>query len=108
MIEEQGDPPLGDRPQLGQGELGKVEGEGDRLAVEVAAADDAPATRRERVGSAPVGKDERVIGRAVELDREPGADIGAAIALVRSGRLAAGVREPSDAMLGAATLVGES
>ena len=61
-----------DRAQLGQRELREVERERDRLAVEVAAADDEPAARREGIGRdrAALREHERVVGRGVELDVE--------------------------------------
>ena len=69
-IDEQRRPALADRAQLGERELGEVERERDRLAVEVAAADDPAAAGRERVDRrhAAAGEDERVVGRGVELD----------------------------------------
>ena len=76
-IHEQRGPPLADRAELGEGQLREVERERDRLAVEVAAADDAPAAGRERVrrGDAAAREDERVVGRRVELDVEDAAEV---------------------------------
>ena len=53
------DPSLGDGGQLGHADLGVVDGQGQRLAVEVAAGDHL--ARRE---------DERVVGGGVHLDRQ--------------------------------------
>ena len=63
--------------ELGQGELREVERERDRLAVEVAAADDPAAAGRDRVlgGHAAAREDERVVGRGVELDVEDAAQV---------------------------------
>ena len=71
-VDEQRGPPLADRAELGERDLGEVEREGDRLAVEVAAADHPPAAGRDRVdiGDAAAGEHERVVGRRVELDVE--------------------------------------
>ena len=60
-VDQQRDPPLGDRAQLRDRQLREVERERDRLAVEVAAADHEAAARRRDVrgrGAAP-GEDER-------------------------------------------------
>ena len=48
-VDEQRGPPLADRAELGDRELREVERQRDRLAVEVAAADDPAAAGRERV-----------------------------------------------------------
>ena len=64
-------------PELGQRELREVERERDRLAVEVAAADDEPAARGQGVGrDVAAGREhERVVGRGVELDVEDAAQV---------------------------------
>ncbi len=76
-IDQQRRPPLADRAQLGDGDLGEVERQRDRLAVEVAAADDPPAAGRDGVltGDAAAREDERVVGRGVELDVEDAAQV---------------------------------
>ena len=63
--------------ELGDGDLREVERERDRLAVEVAAADDPPAPGRDRVdvGHPAAGEDERVVGGRVELDVEDAAQV---------------------------------
>ena len=76
-VEEQRGPPLADRPELRDRELREVEREGDRLAVEVAAADHPPAAGRHRVlGRDPALREhERVVGRAVHLDVEDPSEV---------------------------------
>ena len=76
-VDHQRDPPLRDGAQLGDGQLGEVQGEGHGLAVEVAAADDQPAAggRGGRVGHAARREDERVVGGRVQLDVEDAAQI---------------------------------
>ena len=71
-VQEERRPPLGDGAQLGQRELGEVERQRDRLAVEVAAGDHEAAARREGVGrnGAALGEHERVVRRGVELHVE--------------------------------------
>ena len=76
-IDEERDPPLGDRAQFGDRELREIERERDRLAVEVAAADHEPAARRGDVCArgAALGKDERVVRGGVQLDVENPAQV---------------------------------
>ena len=76
-VDEQRGPPLADRAELGERDLGEVEREGDRLAVEVAAADHPAAAGRDRVdvGDPAAREDERVVGRRVELDVEDAAQV---------------------------------
>ena len=57
-VEQEVEPPLGDRGELGDGDLQEVDGQRDRLAVEVAAGDKL----------AVLGKDQRVVGDRVRLD----------------------------------------
>ena len=76
-VDQQRRAPLADRAELGQRDLGEVEGQRDRLAVEVAAADDPAAAGRDRASSAhaAAGEDERVVGGRVELDVEDAAEV---------------------------------
>ena len=71
-VEEQRHAPLADGAQLGDGQLGQVERQGHRLAVEVAAADDEAVTGRQGVLGhvAALGEDERIVGGGVHLDVE--------------------------------------
>jgi hypothetical protein len=48
-VKEKGGPSFADRAELGDRELGEIEGQRDRLAMKVAAADHHPATGREGV-----------------------------------------------------------
>ena len=76
-IHEQRGPSLADRPELRQGDLGEVERQRDRLAVEVAAADHPAAAGRDGVlvGDPAAREDERVVGRRVELDVEDAPEV---------------------------------
>ena len=76
-VEEQRGPSLADRAELSERQLREVESEGDRLAVEVATADDSSAACRQcrRIGHTAAREDERVVGRGVELDVEDAAEV---------------------------------
>ena len=76
-VHQQRDPPFRDRAELRDRQLGEVERDRDRLAVEVAATDDQPAAGGEGVGvgSATVGEDERVVRGGVQLYVEDAAQI---------------------------------
>ena len=71
-IDEQRGPAFADGAQLGDGQLREVERERDRLAMEVASADDTTAAGGHRVNvrDAAAREDERVVGGRVELDVE--------------------------------------
>ncbi len=77
-VDKQRGATLADRAQLGDGELAEVHGQGHRLAVEVAARHDVPAGGGDGVGvgDGAVGKDERVVGCAVDLDLEHATGVG--------------------------------
>ena len=60
-VDEEVDPALGDDPQRGDGDLGGVGGEGEGVAVEVAAGEDGVVLAR-------LGEDQRVVGGGVDLD----------------------------------------
>ncbi len=72
LVEQEGRSPLADRTELREGDLGEVEREGDRLAVEVPAADDEPPAGGHRglVDDAALRKHQRIVGCAVHLDVE--------------------------------------
>ena len=71
-VDEQRGPPLADRAELGQGQLREVERQRDRLAVEVAPADDPAAAGRDRAGDRRRRRPGRRAGcrSRVELDVE--------------------------------------
>ena len=77
LVEEEGRPALADRPELREGDLGEVEREGDRFAVEIPAADHESAAGGHRglVDDAALRKDERIVGRAVHLDVEDTSEV---------------------------------
>ena len=76
-VEEQRHPPLADGAELRDGQLGEVERQRDRLAVEVAAADDEAVPGRQGVlrHVAASGEDERIVGRGVHLDVEDAVEV---------------------------------
>ncbi len=81
-VKQERDPALGDRAELGERQLGEVERQGDRLAVEVATADHASPAGRHGidVGHAATGEDERVVRRRVEFDVEHAPEVVEGIA----------------------------
>ena len=76
-VQEQRRAPLADRTELRNRELREVEGQRDRLAVEVAARNDQPTTggQRRRVCHAAAREDERVVRRGIQLDVEDAAQV---------------------------------
>ena len=86
-VDQQRGAAFADRAELGDGQRGEVERERDRLTVEVAARDHPTATGGDRVGIGvrAIGKDQRVVGAAVDLDLEDASRVAQRVCAPRRG-----------------------